>query len=62
MGYLKSRKPRALDLVSGALAEVLGVHHMKLYIFDKDVLITGANLSHSYFTYRQDRYLMIRGS
>lgn len=41
---------------------MLGVHHIKLYVFDNDVLVTGANLSHSYFTYRQDRYLMIRGS
>ena len=62
VGYLKSRKPRAFDLLSGSLAEVLGVHHIKLYVFDNDVIVTGANLSHSYFTYRQDRYMMIRGS
>lgn len=36
------------------------MHHMKIYISDDDVIITGANLSHSYFTYRQDRYLYFR--
>ena len=38
----------------------MGVHHMKLYIFDDTTIITGANLSHSYFTRRQDRCIMIK--
>lgn len=35
--------------------EVVGVCHTKLYIFDDDVLLSGANLSNNYFTTRQDR-------
>mgnify|MGYP002074183142 CR=1 FL=1 len=38
----------------------MGVHHMKLYIFDDTTIITGANLSHSYFTRRQDRCIVIK--
>lgn len=33
---------------------------MKLYVFDDTTIITGANLSHSYFTRRQDRCIMIK--
>lgn len=44
------------------MKEVLGVHHIKAYVFDNDVMITGANLSHDYFTNRQDRYMIIRQS
>lgn len=36
--------------------ELPGVHHMKLYIVDDDVCLSGANLSESYFTDRRDRY------
>ncbi|XP_050428108.1 CDP-diacylglycerol--glycerol-3-phosphate 3-phosphatidyltransferase, mitochondrial [Adelges cooleyi] len=39
--------------------ELVGIQHMKLYIFDDSVLISGANLSHDYFTNRQDRYIFI---
>lgn len=39
--------------------EVVGLQHMKIYIFDDSLLISGANLSHDYFTNRQDRYLII---
>lgn len=42
--------------------EIVGLQHMKLYIFDDNVLISGANLSDSYFTCRQDRYVLIEGS
>uniref|UniRef100_A0A915AUH1 CDP-diacylglycerol--glycerol-3-phosphate 3-phosphatidyltransferase n=1 Tax=Parascaris univalens TaxID=6257 RepID=A0A915AUH1_PARUN len=42
--------------------EIVGLQHMKLYIFDDNVLITGANLSASYFTCRQDRYVLIEGN
>ena len=34
------------------LKEIFGVHHMKLHVIDNNVLITGANLSHDYFTNR----------
>uniref|UniRef100_A0A915I1A3 CDP-diacylglycerol--glycerol-3-phosphate 3-phosphatidyltransferase n=1 Tax=Romanomermis culicivorax TaxID=13658 RepID=A0A915I1A3_ROMCU len=40
--------------------EIFGVQHMKLYIFDDDLLISGANLSESYFTNRQDRYFLLK--
>nr|CAG4637142.1 EOG090X08SX [Ceriodaphnia reticulata] len=39
--------------------EIVGLQHMKIYIFDDSLLISGANLSHDYFTNRQDRYLII---
>lgn len=35
------------------------MHHIKLYVFDNTTIITGANLSHSYFTRRQDRCIVI---
>lgn len=40
--------------------EGFGLQHMKLYIFDDSLLISGANLSSDYFTNRQDRYILIR--
>ncbi|KAK9818318.1 hypothetical protein WJX72_010511 [[Myrmecia] bisecta] len=42
------------------VSEVVGVCHLKAYAFDDTVLISGANLSDSYFTMRQDRYYLIR--
>jgi len=33
--------------------EVVGVSHIKAYVFDDDVLMSGANLSSDYFTIRQ---------
>lgn len=33
-----------------------GLQHMKLYGFDDEILLSGANLSNDYFTNRQDRY------
>nr|XP_023021088.1 CDP-diacylglycerol--glycerol-3-phosphate 3-phosphatidyltransferase, mitochondrial isoform X1 [Leptinotarsa decemlineata] len=39
--------------------ELLGLQHMKLYIFDDKLIISGANLSNDYFTNRQDRYFVI---
>nr|CAG4649465.1 EOG090X08SX [Scapholeberis mucronata] len=42
--------------------EVVGLQHMKIYIFDDSLLISGANLSHDYFTNRQDRYVIIEDS
>jgi len=40
--------------------EIFGTHHMKIYIFDNNVLISGANLHESYFTERQDRYILFK--
>lgn len=39
--------------------ELLGLQHMKIYLFDDTVMISGANLSNDYFTNRQDRYIVI---
>ncbi|KAJ2202281.1 CDP-diacylglycerol--glycerol-3-phosphate 3-phosphatidyltransferase, partial [Coemansia sp. RSA 518] len=39
--------------------ETFGLQHIKAYIFDDDVIISGANLSRDYFTNRQDRYMRI---
>lgn len=39
--------------------ELLGLQHMKIYLFDDSVLISGANLSNDYFTNRQDRYILV---
>ncbi|XP_045623939.1 CDP-diacylglycerol--glycerol-3-phosphate 3-phosphatidyltransferase, mitochondrial isoform X2 [Procambarus clarkii] len=38
--------------------ETIGLQHMKLYVFDDSLLISGANLSNDYFTNRQDRYFL----
>lgn len=40
--------------------ELYGLQHMKLYIFDDTLIISGANLSNDYFTNRQDRYFTIK--
>ncbi|CAH0564864.1 unnamed protein product [Brassicogethes aeneus] len=40
--------------------ELYGLQHMKMYIFDDTLIISGANLSNDYFTNRQDRYFMIQ--
>ena len=44
------------------MSEVIGVCHMKAYIFDDNVLISGANLSTTYFTKRQDRYYLFKNA
>ncbi|WAQ95607.1 PGPS1-like protein, partial [Mya arenaria] len=41
--------------------EAIGLNHMKIYLTDDDFIISGANLSDSYFTNRQDRYIQFRG-
>ena len=38
-----------------------GVFHVKTYVFDDDVLLSGANLSDDYFSNRTDRAMLIRG-
>jgi CDP-diacylglycerol---glycerol-3-phosphate 3-phosphatidyltransferase len=39
--------------------EVAGVFHLKCYIVDDDLILTGANLSEEYFSDRTDRYLWL---
>ncbi|KAL3076829.1 hypothetical protein niasHT_033731 [Heterodera trifolii] len=51
-GLLKSVLPERTN-------EIVGLQHMKFFVFDDTVLITGANLSDQYFVNRRDRYLLI---
>ncbi|XP_076855593.1 CDP-diacylglycerol--glycerol-3-phosphate 3-phosphatidyltransferase, mitochondrial [Brachyhypopomus gauderio] len=46
-------------LVPNRFNETIGVQHIKAYLFDNSLIISGANLSESYFTNRQDRYLLV---
>jgi len=41
--------------------ETVSLMHMKALVFDEDLIMTGANLSHDYFLNRQDRYLLFEG-
>lgn len=50
--YYNPRISSVQELVLGSGWEIIGVHHMKLHVFDDNVLITGANLSEDYFTDR----------
>lgn len=47
-------------ILRGKWREIAGVQHMKFYIFDDQVIISGANLSKIYFEKRQDRYVIVR--
>ncbi|XP_072882354.1 CDP-diacylglycerol--glycerol-3-phosphate 3-phosphatidyltransferase, mitochondrial [Hemitrygon akajei] len=47
-------------LVPERFNETIGLQHIKVYLFDNNVIISGANLSDSYFTNRQDRYVLLR--
>ncbi|AAS50363.1 AAL003Wp [Eremothecium gossypii ATCC 10895] len=40
--------------------EGIGLQHMKIYGFDDEVILSGANLSNDYFTNRQDRYYLFK--
>jgi CDP-diacylglycerol---glycerol-3-phosphate 3-phosphatidyltransferase len=42
------------------LSELLGVQHAKVHVFDDCVILSGANLSRSYFEDRKDRYVCIQ--
>ncbi|VDM31247.1 unnamed protein product [Hydatigera taeniaeformis] len=48
-------------VVPERLNELLGLQHMKVYVFDDDIIISGANLSEEYFKTRQDRAWLFRG-
>ena len=49
-------------LFRGRWRELRGVHHMKYYIVDEQSILSGANLSDTYFINRQDRYLLFRNN
>ncbi|XP_011498191.1 PREDICTED: CDP-diacylglycerol--glycerol-3-phosphate 3-phosphatidyltransferase, mitochondrial [Ceratosolen solmsi marchali] len=52
-GFLKALIPYRFN-------EIIGLQHMKLYLFDNTLIISGANLSNDYFCNRQDRYFLIK--
>ena len=52
-GTLMKRLPNPLN-------EIAGVFHMKIYIVDDEIFLSGANLSQEYFSDRHDRYLRLR--
>lgn len=52
-GFTKSLAPKRIN-------EAWGLQHMKLYGFDDEIILSGANLSEDYFTDRQDRYYVIK--
>ena len=48
-----------VELFPERIREIFGVMHCKFYAFDDCLLISGANLSKSYFTERIDRYFVL---
>lgn len=52
-GFKKNWTPKRIN-------ESWGLQHMKLYGFDDEIILSGANLSEDYFTDRQDRYYIFR--
>lgn len=47
-------------LIPKRFNEGWGLQHMKLYGFDDEIVLSGANLSQDYFTNRQDRYVVLK--
>ncbi len=43
------------------LNQLISVYHIKAYIFDDEIIVTGANLDDFYFSNRLDRYFVIKG-
>ena len=41
-------------LTKTGVCEIFGVLHIKIFIFDNTVILTGANLQENYFTTRKD--------
>mmetsp|Transcript_1670 Transcript_1670/g.2538 ORF Transcript_1670/g.2538 Transcript_1670/m.2538 type:complete len:434 (-) Transcript_1670:39-1340(-) len=58
--YQTLREPLKTILPS-PLNEAAGVFHIKSYIIDNDLILSGANLSQEYFYDRQDRYVRVHG-
>lgn len=52
-GFKKNWAPKRIN-------ETFGLQHMKLYGFDDEIILSGANLSEDYFTDRQDRYYLFQ--
>ncbi len=53
--------PLLRKIIPERVDEIIGVQHMKCYMFDdRSMILSGANLSDWYFVDRQDRYVSIR--
>ncbi|TIB97868.1 hypothetical protein E3Q17_03225 [Wallemia mellicola] len=58
--YKPNTKLGALErLIPPRFKEGFGTQHTKIYCFDDNVLLSGANINTSYFMDRQDRYMHI---
>lgn len=58
--FLFSVLPASLQyFLPNPFNELAGVFHMKVYIIDDSLILSGANLSEEYFVDRHDRYLHI---
>lgn len=58
IGFLKNFRP--FSKMVNSFQESRGVQHMKMAVFDNNVILTGANLSDSYFTDREDRWIVFK--
>lgn len=58
--FTKSWFTRSLLYPRQKYNEIIELQHMKCFIFDDDIIISGANLSESYFTNRDDRYILVK--
>jgi phosphatidylserine/phosphatidylglycerophosphate/cardiolipin synthase-like enzyme len=56
------RPPSTVQSLASQINEVRGVYHVKYFVSDNDVLLTGANFSHEYFTSRKDRYILFENA
>lgn len=54
------QKKNISKLLPFFLREMIQVQHSKMYIFDDNVIISGANLGNRYFTNIVDRYFLIK--
>ncbi|XP_023211787.1 CDP-diacylglycerol--glycerol-3-phosphate 3-phosphatidyltransferase, mitochondrial-like, partial [Centruroides sculpturatus] len=50
-GWIKTLLPERWN-------ETISLTHLKVYLFDNTIILSGANLSDQYFTNRQDRYII----
>ena len=60
VGFYHNTRP--ISFPSKLIQEVRGVQHMKMAVFDDNVILTGANMSESYFTDREDRWIVFKES
>ncbi len=56
--YLFHVHPSTQYLLPSPINEAVGVFHMKAYVINDALILSGANLSEEYFVNRHDRYLV----